>query len=205
MYRRFMAILILVLFASINCNKTADAFGLGYTYQLKWSIERIRFDAPVLAPLAHVRFCLDYPEDCKVHHVIFHGGRLPLTKKRWAELVAINAEVNRAIVPEENLAGLAGERWVISPEEGDCGDYAVTKRHELLMLGWPERALLLSEVVTPWGEHHLVVVVRTREGDFVIDNLNPNIRPWFQTPYQWVRIQSPTNPNYWSTLAEESA
>lgn len=25
---------------------------------------------------------------------------------------------------------------------------------------WPSRALLLAEVVIPWGEHHLILIVR---------------------------------------------
>ena len=44
--------------------------------------------------------------------------------------------------------------------------------------GFPSRALLLAEVVTSWGEHHLVLVVRTKEGDFVADSLHPRVRPW---------------------------
>ena len=38
-------------------------------------------------------------------------------------------------------------------------------------------ALLLSEVATASGEHHLILVVRTAEGNIVLDNLDPNIRP----------------------------
>jgi predicted transglutaminase-like cysteine proteinase len=93
---------------------------------------------------------------------------------------------------------------LISPKAGDCHDYAVTKRHELMAQGWPARSLLLSEVETSWGEHHLVLVVRTSEGDLVADNLNGNIRNWSKTPYQWVRIQSPANPTFWSTVASKT-
>jgi predicted transglutaminase-like cysteine proteinase len=95
---------------------------------------------------------------------------------------------------------VAGEQWLISPKAGDCNDYAVTKRHELMAKGWPARALLLAEVVTTWGEHHLVLVIRTRDGDLVADNLNANIRAWNKAPYQWVRVQSPADPKFWSTV-----
>ncbi|HZV06161.1 MAG TPA: transglutaminase-like cysteine peptidase [Gemmataceae bacterium] len=204
MYRRLFIALISIAFAAVDFGTGAYGFGLGYTHQLKWSLERIEFDTPTLAPFAHVQFCLRYPHECRVQHVVFHGGKVRMTERRWAQLEAINARVNRSISPEDDLRALR-KGWTIAPREGNCADYAVTKRHELLALGWPERALLLSEVVTPWGEHHLVVVVRTREGDFVIDNLSPEIRPWFRTPYQWVRIQSPSNPNFWSTLKETAA
>ena len=169
--------------------------------QLMSPIVRIQFNAPTLAPMAHTFFCLKYPDDCKIHKIVFRRGAVRLTAKRWAELVRVNAAVNRAITPQPNTEGLAGEKWLISPKSGECHDYAVTKRHELLALGWPERDLLLSEVVTSWGEHHLVLVIRTSDGDFVADNLNPNIRSWSKAPYQWVRIQSPDNPTFWSTVA----
>jgi predicted transglutaminase-like cysteine proteinase len=79
---------------------------------------------------------------------------------------------------------------VIAPASGDCEDYAVTKRAELLDRGWPARALLLSEVTTASGEHHMVLVVRTKSGDLVLDNLTHEVRLWFNVPYQSIRMQS---------------
>ena len=95
----------------------------------------------------------------------------------------------------------AAETWLISPDRGDCNDYAVTKRHELLDRGWPARALLLSEVVVSSGEHHLVLVVRTRSGDLVLDNLTSQIKPWSRAPYRWVRIQKPNDSRLWTTIS----
>ena len=164
-------------------------------------IVRIQFSTPVLAPMAHTFFCLKYPSECKVNEVVFRGGAMVLTSKRWAELERVNAAVNRAIIPHPNRAGLAAEKWLIAPKAGECHDYAVTKRHDLIALGWPERDLLLSEVVTSWGEHHLVLVVRTSEGDLVADSLTGQIRDWSSAPYQWVRIQKPENPTFWSSVA----
>jgi predicted transglutaminase-like cysteine proteinase len=131
---------------------------------------------------------------------VFRGGPVRLTAERWDDLRTVNKKVNAAIMPERNSEGLAGEKWLIGPSSGDCNDYAVTKRSELLDRGWPTRALLLSEVVTSWGEHHLVLVVRTSAGDLVLDNMASEIRPWTRAPYQWVRIQTPKNPNYWASL-----
>ncbi len=169
--------------------------------QLMSPIERIQFNTPTLAPMAHTFFCLKYRDECKVHKIVFRGGAVRLTVKRWADLVRVNAAVNRAIVPQPNTQGLAAEKWLISPKSGECHDYAVTKRHQLLALGWPQRDLLLAEVVTTWGEHHLVLVIRTSDGDLVADSLNPNIRIWSEVPYQWVRVQSPGNPTFWSKVA----
>lgn len=190
--------------AAIDHNETPKSYSAPRQLKpliVKPSIARIQFNAPVLAPMAHTMFCLQYPSDCRVRKIIFRGGTLKLTAERRAELERVNDEVNRAIIPEANVEGLAGEKWLISPRSGDCNDYAVTKRHKLLVRGWPARVLLLSEVVTSWGEHHLVLVVRTQNGDFVADNLNPKIRSWSKAPYQWVRIQLPNSPVFWSSVA----
>jgi predicted transglutaminase-like cysteine proteinase len=125
--------------------------------------------------------------------------------ERWDDLTEVNKSVNGSITPEPNTEGLAAEKWLINPMSGDCNDYAVTKRAELLARGWPTRALLLSEVVTSWGEHHLILVVRTSAGDLLLDNLTPQIRPWSRASYRWVRMQTPKNPNFWATLDQRNA
>jgi len=183
----------------------AQAAFFGYSRPLGAQVERLRLESPALPPLAHAIFCLKYPDDCRVHRMAFRRSHVVLTPKLWAELSKINAEVNRSIVPEHNYEGIAGDKWLISPRAGDCNDYAVTKRHELLAHGWPSRALLLAEVVTSWGEHHLILVVRTSDGDFLADNLNANLRPWFMARYKWVRVQSPRNPQFWATVARTTA
>ena len=177
---------------------TPKQAALSYTPRLaKPRSDRLFFAAATLAPMAHTVFCLTYPRDCEVKTVALADNDVHMTAQRWHDLGEINGKVNRGIRPERNLAGLAGEKWIVNPRAGDCNDYAVSKRHELLARGWPSRALLLAEVVTHWGEHHLILVVRTSDGDFVLDNLDANIRPWSQAPYRWVRVQSPQNPKYW--------
>jgi predicted transglutaminase-like cysteine proteinase len=172
---------------------------------LRRDIQPIRFDSPTLPPLAFTQFCLTYADECKPSRLVFRGGRLKLTEARRAELDRVNRTVNSSIRPERNSEGPAGEKWLLGPILGDCNDYAVTKRHRLIARGWPARAVLLSEVVTISGEHHLVAVVRTTEGDFVLDNLTDRILPWSSKPYQWVRIQMPGNPNYWASISRQNA
>jgi predicted transglutaminase-like cysteine proteinase len=58
----------------------------------------------------------------------------------------------------------------------------------------------MAEVITASGEHHLVLVVRTKDVDLVLDNLNANVRPVTMTRYHWVRVESPANPKFWSTV-----
>lgn len=167
-------------------------------------LQFIRFDTPTLAPMAFTQFCLKYPADCRTQR-LSSGDPIELNATRWSELEAVNRAVNSSIHPERNEDGLAGEKWLLGPLRGDCNDYAVTKRHQLMTRGWPARDVLLSEVVTRTGEHHLVTVVRTSDGDLVLDNLTNRIVPWSRTHYQWVRIQTPRDPNYWASVAKQSA
>ena len=172
---------------------------------LSQGFQFIRLDAPTLAPMAFTQFCLKYPGDCKSGRLSLEGDRIELNDMRRSELENINRTVNSSIHPERNLDGLAGEKWLLSPLRGDCNDYAVTKRHQLITRGWPARDVLLSEVATVSGEHHLVTVVRTNGGDLVLDNLTNRILPWSRTSYRWVRIQTPKNPNYWASISGQNA
>ena len=165
----------------------------------------ISFDLTTLPPMAFTQFCLKYPSDCKPQRLLFGGDRVELNKMRRAELENVNRTVNSSIHPERNEEGLAGEKWLLGPVRGDCNDYAVTKRHQLIARGWPTRTVLLSEVVTVSGEHHLVTIVRTNGGDLVLDNLTDRILPWSRTHYRWVRIQTPKNPNYWASVSGQNA
>lgn len=154
-------------------------------------------DGPlVLAPLSFVRFCLRRPAECAETG----AGALASPSPPLVELGQVNRAVNRAIRPRRKvLVGGLGE-WTIAPAAGDCNDFAVTKRHELLKRGWPMSSLLLSVVETAWGEAHLVLVVRAGEDELVLDNLTAEIRPRRKTGYLWVKRQSATDPARWVSL-----
>ena len=180
---------------------TATLFYICLSAELRAADAGIVFNKPVLAPVAFVRFCVRYQEDCKVSPRGSDRAPIPLDRRPgWLSSQKVNQHVNRAIKPEANLGGVMGEVWLVAPRQGDCTDYAVTKRHELLARGWPSHSLLLTEVVVASGEHHLVLVVRTSEGDFVLDNLSAHVRPVSQIAYEWVRAQQIENPKFWAKI-----
>jgi predicted transglutaminase-like cysteine proteinase len=153
----------------------------------------------MLPPFGHTVFCQTYPADCK------QSGSARLfadTPARRAELDTVNRHVNASIAPQAAASYSIGEKWLLSPVEGRCTDYAVTKRHNLLQKGWPSSSLLLAEVTLKTGEHHLILVVYTEGGEFILDNLDPNVRSLAQakSEYYWDRIESPTNPKRWESL-----
>jgi predicted transglutaminase-like cysteine proteinase len=153
----------------------------------------------VLPPLGHTYFCLRYPHDCE--RTASTGALHASTGERWHKLNIVNTSINTAIAPKPEDPREINTNWLIAPREGDCGDYAVTKRHELLGAGWPSSALLLAEVtLISTGEHHLVLVVRDANADWVLDNLKPVIVRLAATrnEYAWNRIESADNPKYWT-------
>lgn len=109
-----------------------------------------------------------------------------LTPSGWSQLVAINTRVNKAVRPQADLVTWGVEDyWALPTAAGDCEDYVLEKRRELLKAGFLASGLNIAIVQMVTGEAHAVLLVATREGDFVLDNLSPWIRPWAATGYTW--------------------
>ena len=150
----------------------------------------------VLPPFGHTLFCLQYPLECQ---------RTPsrkdfrVTQERLDELSDVNNSVNQEIQPVARQSDTT-DQWSIDPPSGECGDYAVTKRHVLLQTGWPAERLLLAEVVLATGQHHLVLLVRTTTTAWVLDNLRSEVPEVSQVRdnYIWIRIETPENPKSWT-------
>jgi hypothetical protein len=113
-----------------------------------------------------------------------------LTAERWDELNEINRRVNRDIIAQVTTGNgvylRVGDRAAGRRLQGLYHHQAPrTARARLALAG-----LLLSEVVVRSGEHHLILAVRTKDGDVVFDNLNANIRSVASIAHQhqWVRI-----------------
>ena len=152
--------------------------------------------SPTLAPFQHVRFCLRYPAECKSNPN--GGGVIDLTDENSQLLNRVNRGVNAAIAPVSKGYRMGTqETWRIGPIMGDCNDYAVTKRHELLQRGLPATALRLAVVTTASGSGHLVLLAATTKGDLVLDNLTEAILPWQSADYHWLKVQSARDPRLW--------
>jgi predicted transglutaminase-like cysteine proteinase len=187
-----------IFFSAIlaGCLFSGSAYARNRFPQDSNSLSPIVEGSPTLAPFQHVRFCLRYPSDCKSDAT--ENQRIDLTTENSELLKRVNHSVNAAIAPASKSYGPDLEDgWTIAPAAGDCNDYAVTKRHELLQSGLPANALRLSVVKTASGIGHLVLVVATTRGDIVMDNLTEAIRPWQSTDYNWLKIQSAADARFW--------
>jgi predicted transglutaminase-like cysteine proteinase len=50
------------------------------------------------------------------------------------------------------------------------------------------------------NQGHAVLTVVTSHGDFILDNMTDEIRPWEKTGYRFVKRQSQEDPNVWVAI-----
>jgi predicted transglutaminase-like cysteine proteinase len=159
--------------------------------------------AETSVPYGWVDFCGRRPEECKVQRLPALDVRL--TDRAWEALDSVNRSVNAAIEPISNLEhwGTMLDHWDYPIDgKGDCKIYALYKRKLLLGQGFPRQALLMTIVFDREGEGHAILTVKTDHGEFVLDNLSDEIRPWTATGYRFVKRQSQEDPNLWVSIGE---
>ena len=134
-------------------------------------------------------------------------GVLPvLTPNLWAKLNRVNHRVNTALLEATDLEASGREDHWSTPLKdwravGDCEDYVLEKRRALLKAGVPSAALNIALVTTRGGETHAVLLVATRTGEFVLDNLSPGIAAWRHAPYRWRQRQVGGEAFNWAMAA----
>jgi len=150
-------------------------------------------------PIGHYDFCQRYPRECSIRSSA--PARVRLMPELWNELVKVNASVNLAITPatDQEVYGVP-EYWAYPTTRGDCEDVVLLKRRDLIELGWPVGALLITVVRQRNGEGHAVLTVATDRGDLVLDSLQPLVKPWNETEYQYVKRQSQLNSGQWVAI-----
>jgi predicted transglutaminase-like cysteine proteinase len=152
-------------------------------------------------PYGWVDFCGRRPEECSLGKLQPLDVRL--NKTSWNVLNRINKRVNAAIEPVTNLAhwGTMLDHWDYPVDgKGDCKVYALYKRKLLIDAGFPRQALLMTVVKDLEGEGHAILTVKTDRGEFVLDNLSDDIRPWDATGYTYLKRQAQDDPNIWLDL-----
>lgn len=157
--------------------------------------------AETAPPSGYVAFCARQPQDCRTN------GRAAvprLTQTLWAELIEVNDRINAAIRPGEDYR-LFGQLdyWTYPDGAGDCEDYALAKRRELLARGLPAESLLLAVVQSPSTGRHAVLIAVTDRGDFVLDSVVPQVMAWHAAPYRWISRQSAHDTMVWRSAAAE--
>ncbi|MGZ3694544.1 MAG: transglutaminase-like cysteine peptidase [Bdellovibrionota bacterium] len=162
------------------------------------------FETFTLAPMNSVIFCQTYPAECETTRSSLNKKTTEAEQKK--QLNEVNESVNNKITADGNKRGDPGvDPWLLFPKTGNCADYAVSKRHKLLELGWAAESLLLANVKTKYGAGHTILVVRTGGENLVLDSLTKKILPVSKTGYDWLSIQSPDNPKFWYSAKQPAS
>jgi predicted transglutaminase-like cysteine proteinase len=171
-------------------------FAFTYSHSAKAG-EAMQLRGYAFAPPAFKSFCSKQSGLCSTN-----GGNkvVQMTAARRAELSRVNSMVNSKIKEksDKSTSGKA-DVWKLPTKEGDCEDFAIMKKSELIKRGWPRRALLLT-VGRLGSQGHTVLTVRTSEGDLILDNRTSSIRNWSSTPYRYYARQSQSNGSAWERI-----
>src|SRR3712207_5170722 len=77
------------------------------------------------------------------------------------------------------------------PPRSTLFPYTTLFRSRLLVeAGLPRRAMRMTVVIDELGEGHAVLMIRTDQGDYVLDNKTSSVLPWHRTGYAYVKRES---------------
>jgi predicted transglutaminase-like cysteine proteinase len=155
----------------------------------------LKTGASTSRPYGHIDYCAGHRSDC---------AKRPKTSKpavvATSMLQSVNVSINRSITPITDQAQLGvRDKWSIPVKVGDCEDFALAKRAALQRRGISKSNLLLA-VGRANGEAHTVLVVRTSNGDFVLDNLTDAVLPINSSGVGIRKIQSPIDGADWLSI-----
>jgi predicted transglutaminase-like cysteine proteinase len=114
----------------------------------------------------------------------------------------INRRVNFTIsqLSDPENYGVA-DYWTLPTNgNGDCEDFVLQKYKLLLDAGVDGRNLSIAVVLDRMGDNHAVLILHHRSGDLVLDSLSSRIRPWNQTGYRFLAMQSSENKTEWEVV-----
>ena len=132
--------------------------------------------------------------------------RIAMDGSTLSLLRSVNDQVNglmRATADAQTygVADYWNDPVLVRGVRGDCEDFALEKRRALIERGVPAGSLSIAIVRTRQGEEHAVLVVTTDAGDYVLDNLTFDVRPWRRSGYTWISRQGPGDDLAWVSLA----
>jgi predicted transglutaminase-like cysteine proteinase len=132
---------------------------------------------------------------------------IDLTPQLYRKIDLVNRNINASIIPatDSQIYG-KNELWTLpltfgTTRQGDCEDYALEKRQALLNAGIPASALFFAVGHSKATGRHAVLMISTKQGDYILDNMTSEIKPWSEAAYTWTSRQSDVNPRLWSAVS----
>jgi predicted transglutaminase-like cysteine proteinase len=149
------------------------------------------------APAAFVSACHRYSWLCRNR-----PGRAIPDDEALALLRNVNSRVNSSVTPAEDTttAGVADYWSLPIGGRGDCEDYAILKKKDLIDAGFQSDKLVMAIVLDHNSKGHAVLVARLKAGDYVLDNLSNSVSSWDRTGYTFVAQQSFENLGRWKVI-----
>lgn len=159
-------------------------------------------------PRAYHAMCARDPKLCmhdrKAGRTRVQGPAAQMTPSLWRQIFSVNMRINEQLTPRDDheLYGVS-DYWTPGIVEGDCEDYMILKKQALIAAGWSADQVLYSVVEGTQTPYHAVLIVRTDQGDFVLDNMTDQILPWAETGYRFVVRQSAADPYSWVRVMQD--
>ncbi len=159
------------------------------------------------APRAYDKMCKREPILCEMDRHSGAGQLETMSEVRWQMVLDLNEELNERIRPRDDLSLFGvSDFWTRGLRYGDCEDYIIAKKEALIARGMAPENLLYGIIQDDWnGGYHAVLILRTTDGDYVLDNLRDRILPWEKTGYDFIMRQSGIEAEAWVAIETRGA
>ena len=153
----------------------------------------------VSAPAGASNLCTRYTWACARSASV-----TPVSPAQMTLAATLNRQINRQVRSVSDQAQYGKqEHWALpTARGGDCEDFALLKKKRLMQAGVDPQNLLITTALDRRRNAHAVLIMRTPQGDFVLDNLRDDIVHWQRTGYTFLRMQNPANPALWTAVIE---
>ena len=126
------------------------------------------------------------------------GGKALPDGQARSLLTSVNRAVNGRVRPVHDSGR---DQWVLpTNNRGDCEDYALAKKKQLIDAGFPANRLAMTVVLDRRGNNHAVLMARLADGDYILDNLSGSVKSWKSTGYTFLARQSFENKRKWQVI-----
>jgi predicted transglutaminase-like cysteine proteinase len=153
----------------------------------------------VSAPAGAQNLCARFPFAC-----LSSGPETRVSGQQVDLAIKVNRQINRQVSSISDQAQYrTTEHWALpTARGGDCEDFALLKKKHLIDAGFDPQTLLIATALDRKRVAHAVLVMRTAQGDFILDNLRDDVLHWRATGYTFLRMQDPSDPSRWTAVID---
>lgn len=153
--------------------------------------------------------CQKHPAECEPYQKN-EPYQVVITHELLEQLDATNRGVNKQVTYISDVAHWgSAESWDYPDDgKGDCEDFVLEKRRQLIALGWPRRALLMTVVQARQNDGswagHAVLTVRTNRSDLIMDDARGPVLGRELTGYRYQWLQSQRDPTVYQRVDDKT-